>query len=102
MPEPITGKLTPDEYIRAKAYLNSIWKNWQCPVSLDLNWELADTVGAVPNFGGPLWPTVYPYLIVMCTGCGYTVFVNAVKAGIVPPAPTLPPQPQAPLPPPGT
>jgi hypothetical protein len=38
-------------------------------------------VGGGLVVGGP----VYPFLVVTCSQCGYTVFVNALKAGILKP-----------------
>ena len=80
------GKLTQEEKEKAQAWLKERWKNWACPYSGHTNWELGEFVVQAVRFtggglsvGGP----VYPLLVLTCSGCGNTIFVNAIKAGIV-------------------
>ena len=80
------GKLTQEERETARKWLKAEWKSWACPFSGHTNWELGDTLVQTTAFaggglvvGGP----VYPMIIIICSGCGNTVLINAIKAGVV-------------------
>jgi predicted nucleic-acid-binding Zn-ribbon protein len=80
------GRLSQEEKRKAQAWLQQNWKNWVCPYSGHRNWELGDiVVQGTPFIGGGLsvGGPVYPLLVITCSGCGNTVFINAIKAGIV-------------------
>ena len=84
------GKLSPEESERARQWLKDHWKTWTCPFSGDTNWELGHVIVNAPS--QPLGGEVYPLLVVICAGCGNTVFVNAIKAGVVKPDTPEPPK----------
>lgn len=81
------GKLSPQDVEKVRNWLRDHWKNWACPFSHDTNWELGGSLAQAPLFssgnivvGGP----VYPYVVISCSSCGYTVLINAIKIGILP------------------
>src|SRR5437773_604356 len=81
------GKLTAEEMQRAQTWLNGAWTTARCPYSGHTVWEIGDvlvgTTGFQPGGGLLVGGPTYPLLTVMCSGCGHTVFVNAIKAGVV-------------------
>ena len=81
------GKLSESEQKLAQEWVKKHWKNWACPFSGDTDWDLGQYIaearafsGGGLNVGGP----VYPYLVLTCKSCGYTVLLNAMKVGILP------------------
>jgi hypothetical protein len=96
---PPTGHLTPEQLNKAQAWLSAHWINSACPFHGLTTWEVGGVlaqamayVGGGLVVGGP----VYPFLVVTCSHCGYSVLVNALKIGIVQPeqpvqSPELPP-----------
>lgn len=81
------GLLTDAERERASAWLEKTWRTWACPFSGHTDWDLGETIvqpqkhipgAAMVIGGGP----VYPLLLLTCLGCGYTIFVNALLAGV--------------------
>jgi hypothetical protein len=90
MPDPFRGTLTPEEVQKAITWLNAHWGPAdKCPmhggqVSWGVEAQLVETVGYGVMAGRGR--TTYPMLVVICQTCGFTVFVNAVMAGIVPTA----------------
>lgn len=78
-------------------------KNWTqtkaCPISGHSNWLVADHLVSPPVVSPPtnslsaaaMVPpmgslfTEYPQVMVVCRGCGYTIYFNAVAIGIIPP-----------------
>jgi len=83
------GQLTPEELGRAQVWLSTHWTNPICPFHGPTNWEVGGIVGQVLAFtgggltvGGP----VYPFIVVSCSICGYSVLVNALKVGIISPS----------------
>jgi len=83
------GKLTDQEQKLANKWITEHWKSWTCPFSGGTTWDLGQYVAQSTIFsggalivGGP----VYPYITVTCKDCGYVVFLNAIKIGIIPPS----------------
>ena len=90
MPEK-DGKLLPEERNKAAEWFRTHWtQNYPCPVSGDNKWAIAEhlimpitSAGA----GGLLLGGVgYPQIMIICGGCGFTLYFNAVMIGIVVPA----------------
>ena len=81
------GILTDAENQQINTWLKENWSSWVCPFSHHTQWQLGAFLVHTPKFipgswvelGGPSMPSV----VVICTGCGYQVFINAVKVGIV-------------------
>lgn len=75
------------------AYINEKWANSNCRLCNQNKWSTEGYINLSisPNaglvLGGPALPTV----AVICMNCGNTVFINALVAGIGPPAPTKAP-----------
>ena len=80
------GKLTEEEKEKAQKWLKDNWKSWSCPYSGHTVWEIGETLAQAMAFTGgglSVGAPVYPFIVVTCSGCGNTVFINAIKAGIV-------------------
>lgn len=104
------GKLTPQEIDRVILWIRTYWdKGGLCPVSGHNNWTVGPTliattpytVAGEPHIG--LSGSSFPMVLVICTACGYTRFLNALIAGVVPStssvvgdAPTLAQEPSQP------
>src|SRR5205807_57918 len=85
-PPSVPGQLTPDQSQRAELWLRTHWSHSACPFHGPTRWEVGNVLAQAMAFsggglvvGGP----VYPLVVVTCATCGYTVFVNAIKVGIV-------------------
>ena len=82
------GKLTTDELARTADWIKLHWdKGGLCPVSGHNAWTVGDTMISTTAYTGTgisLGGSVYPMILVICNGCGYTRFLNALVAGIVP------------------
>lgn len=86
MPDP-KGKLSDEEKQFIADWLDKNWtKSRECPVSGHNSWTIADHLVVPMNYrwheagGGTLLSgEVYPQAMVICTGCGYSVYFNAVK-----------------------
>jgi hypothetical protein len=81
------------EYTRERAmeWLNKHWHSHKaCPICLHNNWTISDSVGVMLpasessiDIGG----LAYPLFLLTCGTCGYTLFFNAVVAGLTTKAP---------------
>lgn len=89
MPD-LEGRLSENEKGTIEEWLKERWKQERlaCPISGHRDWIIADHLVQMfihrPKMfaiGGP----TYPHALVICSGCGYTVFFNAVMIGLVPP-----------------
>jgi hypothetical protein len=86
------GTLTPEEKAKISKWLQEKWPGEaKCPISGHDEWILADRLVSpltrrknAVTIGGP----TYPLVMIICEGCGYTLFFNAVLIGIE--APTAP------------
>ena len=86
------GRLSENEKALIESWLRERWKSGRldCPVSGHRDWVIADHLvqmfihqkGVGLRIGGP----VYPHAVVICNGCGYTLFFNAVMMGLAPPS----------------
>ena len=85
------GKLTAEETDKFQAWINEKWHGSKiCPVSGHNDWVLGDRLVAPPSIVHgkvALGGSVYPQIMMICRGCGYTIYFNAVLAGIVPAIP---------------
>ncbi len=80
-------RLTEKEKEDIVAWVKEKWKNFACPYSGDTSWNIGEILVQTTQFtggslriGGP----IFPMFILTCDGCGHTVFVNAIQAGILP------------------
>ena len=60
-----------------------------CPVAGDGEWALETLMGALPSvqsFQVAPWsetnPRVFPYAVLVCTTCGYSMFFNVISLGL--------------------
>ena len=99
-PAPALFLMTPQQLQDARNWLGSHWSNFSCPFHGATRWEVGDSMIQTIPFtkpgdlilgGGP----TYPLLVVTCGICGFTVLVNAIKAGIVVVPQQPPPSPPA-------
>ena len=98
-----SGVLSAEDKQKALQWLNSKWTYTPCPFhpATPTTWEIGDVVIRTLPFseaGVVLGGSTYPLLVVTCSVCGYSVLVNAIKAGIVtaaanPPTPQVTPEP---------
>lgn len=93
------GRLTPEDKAKVSAHFARHWKGEvPCPVCKNAtSWSTAEHVvqsyrWANNQFAAP----TYPFIPVICTNCGHTMFFNAVVIGVVPLASPPPPLPQGP------
>jgi len=80
------GNLTEEEKKKAQEWIRDKWKNFACPYSGHTEWDIGETIAQATAFQGgglSIGGRVYPLIVVTCRGCGNTVFINAIKAGIV-------------------
>ena len=85
---PPRSRLTAEQLAKAQQWLRTRWPNGNCPFHGPTQWQVGDILvqtmiyaegGGIILGGGP----VYPLLLITCTQCGYTVFVNAIVAGVI-------------------
>jgi hypothetical protein len=87
VPARAIGLLSQEQQQAAQAWLQEHWTIAICPFHGPTNWSIGATLvgtvtfanGGIVMGGGPL----YPLLPVTCSVCGYTVFINALIAGLV-------------------
>lgn len=72
--------------------IETMEKRWtesrKCPVCGASDWSIDNTVFQLPEFkgDGPAPAnTVKPLIAVMCKKCSYTITMNAIHLGVVPP-----------------
>ena len=76
---------------RRTKILTWIDKNWnqdrKCPICNSRSWNVNDITGAVPTFKNETvtLSEVFPFIIVGCNVCGYSLFFNEVVMGLSPP-----------------
>lgn len=85
-----SGNLTPDEVTKATDWLNKVAEKrpQPCPVCGDTDWRVMNTlvqpIALGKQYGYNFGLPSFPLLVVVSLKCGYTRFVNAVIAGVVP------------------
>jgi hypothetical protein len=90
MPD-FTGKLSQAEIDKALNWIRSQWGPIPatCSICKTAKWTLQDYVVAPPQWSQQTVlaaPVAFPQLILSCNKCGHSLFVSAVKAGIIPAA----------------
>jgi len=73
------------DYLKAMDWIRRNWtKTTECPICGSDDWGIGDQIVEISPFmpGAP----VYPQFFVYCQKCAYTIFFNAVIAGLVPTA----------------
>lgn len=76
------GRLTPDQVRLATQWVATHWANRQCPFHGATQWAIDGLAAAVPA-GSAFSGKVFSMITLTCGICKYTVFINAVAAGIV-------------------
>lgn len=68
---------------RLQSWLATNWKHGACPVCLASEWSPAQRFGQISNleFAG----NIVPVLLIFCQKCGYTLAINALVGGLLPP-----------------
>jgi predicted nucleic-acid-binding Zn-ribbon protein len=84
-----SGKLLADDYAKIQAWWQKHWHGpVACPICQSNDWDTGTHVAQAPRHGEYAFlfgTNTYPYIVVMCKICGYTLFFNAVKVGVVEP-----------------
>jgi len=72
---------------RVLQFLDEKWKPpGSCPVCRKLGWNVSDTLFEVREYhkgGLVVGGSTVPFIMATCGNCGYTLFFNAIVAGIV-------------------
>jgi hypothetical protein len=86
VPDPAQARLD-EQRRRAIAYLRETFPTPPtCPMGHEEStWDVTEPVQLSPMAGSLLASRGYPVFQVVCTRCGYTMFFNAVIAGVVDP-----------------
>lgn len=70
------------DYLKAMDWIRKNWtKPTECPICGSDNWGIGDQI--VEMRPSHLGDRVYPQFFVFCQKCAYTIFFNAVIAGLV-------------------
>jgi len=89
------GEMTDEQYTKAVEWVREKWSTDECPFhSGATNWYIDHSIAETPSYA-PLAQFTggvvrYPSIVVICSICGYTVFVNAILAGVLPGVPAGP------------
>jgi len=70
------------EYLKAMDWIRRNWsKPTECPICGSDDWGIGDQIVEIRSSlpGG----SIYPQFFVYCQKCAYTIFFNAVIAGLV-------------------
>jgi len=85
-----TGRLSEDEIKKIDEWFKAKWNpSYACPISGHTSWQIGEHLVVPPSLGATgiaLSGPVYPQVMVLCSGCGFTLFFNAVLMGIWPSA----------------
>ena len=81
-------RLTEEQRERVAQHLGRITPQVHCPVCSRAQWEVADRVFELREFvGGGLRvggdQSIYPVVLVVCGGCGYTAMLGAIALGLL-------------------
>jgi hypothetical protein len=76
--------------VAAQKWMEETWKgNKHCPICVTSTWSIADDFLEVRSWHGGnlvMGGATYPHLALICANCGYTIFMNAVRAGLIEPS----------------
>jgi hypothetical protein len=85
MPNP-EGRLTPDEKKQAVQWVESHQNgDLTCPICKTAKWTIQEHLVSLNVFvpgGLPTRGPKYPQIQLVCDNCGFTLLVNAVRAGM--------------------
>jgi predicted nucleic-acid-binding Zn-ribbon protein len=87
IPEPVDARLTEEQNENLAAWLSTHWTKWDCPFHGDTTWSVGEILHGAQAFfpkGAVNVSKSYPVVVLTCNSCGYTVFVNAIVAGLIP------------------
>lgn len=82
-----TGRITDQEAQAMQAWWTRFVRNYRCPISGDMNWTYGQHLvnpSAYTGAGTTIGGVVYPQLMLICSTCGYTTYISATIAGILP------------------
>jgi hypothetical protein len=85
------GELSDEDMDRALEWVNQVWgRSRGCPMHQEKpQWTLGNFIARASGTNEPVG-TYYPLLVLTCSVCGYTAFVNAITAGVFPGNPENP------------
>ena len=83
-----SGQITSDDKRRVEDWLKDNWivATKACPISGHNDWIIGDHIVQPNTYAGgglSVGGTGYPMVMLICNGCGYTMYFNAVKLGLV-------------------
>ncbi|MBI4305791.1 MAG: hypothetical protein HY678_05680 [Chloroflexi bacterium] len=104
MPD-ITGRLTPSDENVIRAWLAGTRSEFQtflaqqypligraeqvnCPITHDANWDIHGYIVTTPSYattprGAAMGSHAYAHVVISCKTCGYEMFLDASKVGVV-------------------
>ena len=90
-PAPPTSTITDEQKRKIESWFksNQPATGLVCPICNHKNWTILGDFLAPPTFHGGamiIGGTSYPHFVLLCTTCGNSQFINAVVAGLIPPA----------------
>ena len=72
---------------KAASWIQPMWKRQTCPICEGRSWTVGDVFEIRQFEGGNLVlganRSLIPLVPFTCDKCGYTFFINAIKAGVV-------------------
>ena len=82
------AQFTDEQKVRLAEWFQTKWNHRECPVcqanayaAPDKAWEIRPFRGGQTVIGGQ--GGIIPMFPVMCTNCGYIIWINAIVAGII-------------------
>lgn len=83
-------KLTEDQRKKLVEFLNEKRASPNCPMCDSKSWGVSDTIFELREFqGGSLMvggnQNIFPVIPISCNECGHTIFINAIRAGVLNP-----------------
>src|SRR5262245_51702954 len=93
MPEP-DASLNAVERERFDTWVTEKWKHGPCPVCQSNSWTRGAKLHQIINASTLTGGTSLPAVSFACAVCGYTLFVNAITAGIIRPDDEVEPTPE--------
>jgi predicted nucleic-acid-binding Zn-ribbon protein len=79
-------ELTEEQRLKIATWLSTKDKSQKCPVCNEIAWVTESRFGCAPVYAvgtGMDFSYVHPFVVVVCTNCGYTRLFNAVIMGLL-------------------
>ncbi len=74
-----------DELERLDTWIREKWEHGPCSICGANSWTTNPKVCLILNPASLVNNSSFPVVLIYCTNCGHTLFVNAIVAGVTPP-----------------